>query len=333
MSTAKTNIRWLNFPLFIKWNITQKCNLRCKHCYLSDYTQESSLSNVNNYIDFFSQKGVSKIILLGGEPLVRNDLESIVESMVSKGISVKIATNGILATKERSQSLVKAGCFDFQISLEGHSPEINDPVRGYKTFQKILNGIAELKSAGARVTLALTISQQNYTSINEIHRLAREHGVDKLKLAAFVPIGTGKENQQKYILNKLMVECVKQDLLKLSNKYDLPIQSIFLPKKQVLQITQKNNSSTFGCGAGTTNLVLNADMSLSACDLLQEEDRTRVQARSPEELELLWQTHPLFSKWRGEEPLETTSSIASFKDVHQKGCHASNQIYQSNLFA
>src|SRR5579883_369187 len=81
----------------------------------------------------------------------------------------------------------------------------------------------------------------------------------------------------------------------------------------VPNLSQSPCSKTYGCGAGTTTLVLNPNLSVSACDLLTEEDRTGIPLSVPEEIDHLWQKGSLFQKWRGLDPCASTSSIPSFE--------------------
>ncbi|PHD57115.1 A0A073K2N4 (Uncharacterized protein) [Bacillus mycoides] len=323
------SVQWLDFPLSIKWYITGKCNLRCKHCYLTDYTIESPFDQVIQFVDYFSQKGVYGIAFLGGEPLVRKDLEDVLTRVSQHNMRSKIATNGTLITKERARSLVASGCKQYQISLEGHSPELSDPVRGRATFEKAITGVQNLKEQDAWASFGVTITKQNASYIREIHQLAREVGVDQLKIGGFVPIGTGKEHTEEYNLTREIVLEVRRELIELQSKYPkLQIDSKFLPPKN----SGCTSDCTFGCGAGTTSLVLNSDLTLSACDMLVEEDRTKIKINSPKEIEYLWNNHPLFNKWRGLAPNETTQSINSFAQVHQEGCHVAYSAYEDNLF-
>ncbi|MDA2384055.1 radical SAM protein [Bacillus cereus] len=322
-------VQWLGFPLSIKWYITGKCNLRCKHCYLTDYTVQSPLEQVSQFIDYFSQMGVHGIAFLGGEPLVRKDLEDILKMVSNQNIRSKIATNGTLITKDRAKSLVASGCKQYQISLEGHSPELSDPVRGKATFEKAITGVQNLKEQGAWASFGVTITKQNALYIQQIHQLAREVGVDQLKIGGFVPIGTGKNHTEEYNLTREIVLDVRRELMDLQQRFPkLQIDSKFLPPKN----SNCASDCTFGCGAGTTSLVVNSDLTLSACDMLVEEDRTKVKVNSPEEIEDLWNNNPLFNKWRGLAPNEITRSVNSFEKVHQEGCHIAYSAYEDNLF-
>ncbi|NBD33716.1 MAG: radical SAM protein [Cyanobacteria bacterium] len=320
-------VQWLSFPLFIKWYITSKCNLRCKHCYLTDYTIQPHIDEILSLIRYFGERKVQSIALLGGEPLIRDDLGVIVQAIAASNMSIKIATNGILASKKKAKELVDLGCQSFQVSLEGHTPELSDPVRGKDTFFKVVKGAQNLKESGAWVGLAFTLSSENVLSIGEIHRFARELGADQLKLAAFVPVGTGSLSAGKYNLSREMVKVARDALVELQSQYpNLDIDSAFLPRK-------KNTCGiTFGCGAGTTSLVINSDFSVSACDLLAEEDRTKVKLSQPSDIDDIWNHNPLFLKWRGLDPKASTKTMHNFADVHQVGCHVAYNTYRKNLF-
>ncbi len=325
------HIEWLEFPLFVKWQITGKCNLRCTHCYLTDYTKQGPLDKILSFIDYFVSKKVVGLVLLGGEPLVRRDLEQIVHAASSQGIRVKIATNATLVTPERASALVAAGARQFQVSLEGHAPELSDPVRGKGTFDRILLGARALRDAGAQVSMAFTISKHNAEHVTEIHRLVRDLGVRQLKLSAFVPIGTGEGLGTSFLLSRDLVLQVRKKLEELQSLYpEVLIDSAFLTKKEA---ACSNCTTTFGCGAGTTSLVVNNDFSLSACDILLEEDRTPP-VHKPEDIAHVWKQHALFLKWRGLGPKDASSkSIADFSAVHQNKCHVAYSLYQQNLFA
>lgn len=313
--------------MYVKWYVTGKCNLRCKHCYLTDYSVVQPLDKVEDIIEYLANKGVLGIAFLGGEPLTRKDLDNIIQLVTKNNMSSKIATNGTLINNQRAKSLIDSGCKHYQISLEGHTPEYSDPVRGKGTFLKSITGAEILKKHGAWVSFAVTISKQNAKYIKKIHELARDRGVDQLKLGGFVPIGTGAKNSNEYNLTRDIVIEVRETLIELQKSYpDLQVDSKFLPNESSC------SSCTFGCGAGTTNLVIKSDLSLAACDLLVEEDYTDMKINQPEDIEKIWNEHHIFRKWRGQAPKEYTNTIGSFENVHKMGCHVAYSTYTEDLF-
>jgi len=323
----------LEFPLFVKWYITSRCNLRCKHCYLTDYTEKGSLHKILEIADYLGYRRVANVVLLGGEPLTRDDLEIIVARLRSYGIGIKIATNGILATSTRAERLVQHGARNFQVSLEGHSPELSDPTRGDGTFEKIIAGVKALKDAGAYVSFALTITAKNHHLVEEFVEFSSATKIDELKFNAFVPIGTGALLQRDHFLNREIAKEVAERILVARKNYpNLKIN----PGAFVSRVTfhrQPQESSSVGCGAGTTSLIINSDFTLSACDMLIEEHRTIQSIQDPQSIAEIWHTDPVFQQWRGNGNKEDrTATIRSFMNVHQEGCHAAFNAYRKNIF-
>ncbi len=136
---------WLQQPIHATFYITTRCNLRCRHCYINNYTSEMPSSVALDVVDALAAIGTSRLSLLGGEPLVRGDLEHLVHQASSRGIRPLIGTNGTLMSAERARGLITSGCTDFQISLEGHDPSLSDPVRGNDTFRRAIAAIRTLR--------------------------------------------------------------------------------------------------------------------------------------------------------------------------------------------
>ena len=131
----------LSFPLFITWNITSNCNLRCKHCFRTEY-EHNLLTNkkIDEFINLFIKHNVEAVILTGGEPLTSKKIFYILKKLQGK-IKVGIATNGILLTEEMIKKLLYYNVKSFQISLDGASASINDYIRGNGVFNNVIRNI------------------------------------------------------------------------------------------------------------------------------------------------------------------------------------------------
>lgn len=281
------------------------------------------------FAKYFLERGVKQFYFLGGEPLVRPDLEEIIETLRKSGkkVGLRIATNGMLATPERTKSLFEEGADDFQVSFEGATKASHESVRGVETFEKAISGVRNFREVGAYVTIALTIGHHNLGEIAQIFELARKVDAQELKLSLFVPMGTGARMRD-MLLTSADVQHARILIKKFRSLYpELKINSdLDIPDNIGTQC-----GSCFGCGAGTTTLVLNPDFSISACDLLMEEDRCVLPTKSPYEIDDLWKKGVLFQKWRGCAPKESTKSVQNFEGVHQNGCHLVNSLYGDEL--
>jgi MoaA/NifB/PqqE/SkfB family radical SAM enzyme len=323
----------MQFPLFVKWYITQRCNLRCTHCYLTDYTKSPDLEDVLPIIDFLGEKKVVSIVLIGGEPLARRDLVEIVARITSRNIQTKIATNATLIDLAIAKALVNAGARKYQVSLEGATARGNDAIRGAGTFEAAVEGTHALVAAGADVRIAFTLTGDNYAELETMFELASRLRVHGIKLNAFVPMGTGVLMSRKHFLSPSACREIADSIIRHSSRFpDLRVEAGAFVRKIPMPNKLTPPDSTFGCGAGTTSMIINSDLTISACDMLVEEDRTSTALGAPQEIETLWQHDPLFRRWRGHPDGHRTPTIKSFEGVHQHGCHVAFNAYRSNIF-
>lgn len=286
------NLMSLDFPNIVKWYITGKCNLRCKHCYLTDYTKESSIEKVLPVIDYLASEGVRHIYFLGGEPLLRNDLEIILKRTQQNNINTMIATNGTLLTPSEARKLKDLNVGAIQISLDSPDLITHDHLRGKGNYLKTIQGIMNAKNAGLLVTLAFVANKANYLQIFDLISLSAKLEVDLLRIMPLIPIGTSSH----YPTLKLDSEIIKviQDQIR-QGRIDFPKLKIMSGLEEHLAITP---ASPFGCGAGTTHLIINSDFTLSACDLGTELERTANPICNPEEIKKYWNEDPIFNSWR-----------------------------------
>ena len=123
-----------------QWHITNRCNLRCSHCYQEDYSGSNELDfdglkwitdEIINTLAQWGKKG--DIAITGGEPLLKEEVFPLINYLESfdEVASVDILSNGTLINEsivERIQDLNKIRCV--QISLDGASAGSNDAIRG-----------------------------------------------------------------------------------------------------------------------------------------------------------------------------------------------------------
>src|SRR5438477_5814390 len=145
----------------LRISVTDRCNFRCTYCmpreiFGRDFEflrREDLLSfeEIARLVQLFAQLGVEKIRLTGGEPLLRRDLESLVEMLANvKGIrDLTLTTNGSLLTREKALALKEAGLNRISISLDSLDDavfrsmnDVNFPV------QRVLDAIDAANEAG-----------------------------------------------------------------------------------------------------------------------------------------------------------------------------------------
>lgn len=157
----KHKITGKRIPVRVSFLITKYCNLQCFYCYAEDilnakHVPEFTLDEIKNIIDQIYDTGCRWINILGGEPLVRNDIEEIIDYMHGKGILIEITTNGFFV-KRRIEALKKVD--HLCISLDGNKAS-NDRSRGEDSFEKIVEGIECAVANGLKLRVHATLCKR-----------------------------------------------------------------------------------------------------------------------------------------------------------------------------
>lgn len=131
--------------MFIKWDITGKCNLSCLHCSVGKSYNTGNLAygdldtvQVLEICNRLIAGKVTDVQILGGEPFARKDILIILKKLSEAGIRICINTNAQLITEEIISELEKLKIYIINISLDGFDEKTNDFVRGAGSYKKTL---------------------------------------------------------------------------------------------------------------------------------------------------------------------------------------------------
>jgi 12,18-didecarboxysiroheme deacetylase len=181
----------------VVWNVGQRCNLRCIHCYSQsndqDYTGELTTEEGFALIDDLAQYGSPVLLFSGGEPLMRPDIFELIGHARSRGMRAVLSTNGTLITRDIARRLKELDLSYVGISLDGLQP-IHDSFRGKKgAFEEAINGLRNCKEAGIKVGLRFTINKKNVEDIPGIFQLLRDEDIPRVCFYHLVYSGRGTE--------------------------------------------------------------------------------------------------------------------------------------------
>jgi len=192
-----------------QWHITDRCNLRCTHCYQEDYSGSNELGldglkqvadEIIRTLSKWDKRG--DIAITGGEPLLKKEMFPLIHYLESADeiSSLDILSNGTLINDKilaQIQELTKLRCV--QLSLEGASPESNDAIRGKGTFQKVIKAIRLLRGGGISVNIMFTLQRRNVGDIPSLIDLAVAEGISALTIERFVPTGSGAKIREELL--------------------------------------------------------------------------------------------------------------------------------------
>ena len=182
------------------WNLTRRCNLRCRHCYTVsadvDFPGELTTEEAMAVLDDLAGFGIRALILSGGEPLARRDFFEIAGRARELGFFLALSTNGTPLAHPDTADRVAAIGFDYVgISLDGIGAT-NDWFRGRRgAFDEALRGVRNMKTRDVKVGLRFTITADNAEELPELLALCDREGVDKFYLSHLVYAGRGNKHR------------------------------------------------------------------------------------------------------------------------------------------
>ncbi len=183
---------------YVLLNITNKCNLACRHCYLGKAgAEEIGLKTFEKAVSQFEEMGGLKLMISGGEPLVHSCFFSLMEILPSYELRVVLLSNGTLIDEKTAKKLSNY-VDEVQVSIDGTGS--HDLIRGKGSYEKAMRGIFNLKKYEIPVSIATMIHKYNAHEFDEMQQSFHDLGV--LSWSVDVPCVTGKlEENREFILN------------------------------------------------------------------------------------------------------------------------------------
>ncbi|MDC0564778.1 radical SAM protein [Amylibacter sp.] len=169
-------------PVYVQFYVTARCNLTCEQCniiYANADVREVTIDEVERIADNFAEMGVAIVLLTGGEPFARRDLGQIIKAFESRGVHVRMQTNGF-ASEERIAEAVEAGGRDISISLDSlHAPQ-QDKINGDfdQSWHQALKAMAAftkyLPKENSFASLGCVMQPNNLSDIEDVIRFGTE---------------------------------------------------------------------------------------------------------------------------------------------------------------
>lgn len=171
------------YPFLVQLNVTNRCNFRCAYCYGSYFSRdkdELSLAGIKAVITALARAGTIRLNLVGGEPLLREDLGAIIDHAAAHGIMTAMTTNGSLVPA-RMDVVSRLGSVCF--SLDGRE-EHNDLGRAPGSHRKVMLGLEACAKAGVPVQLSAVLTRHTLGDVDYLVDLAKAHQA----LVGFTPL-------------------------------------------------------------------------------------------------------------------------------------------------
>ena len=184
----------------IAFDITYKCNYRCRHCYNSSGEHELACSEMSEeeflkVAEDIAKISPSQVCICGGEPLIKKDLLCKIAKTIRQNpnIIVNTVTNGYLMTPEIARELKEAGFYSVQVSLDGSTKETHEWLRNHEdAFERAKNAIKYIHDAGLSPGVACCPTKRNLDEILDVAELAFQLGSDNFRVQPIMSLGRAK---------------------------------------------------------------------------------------------------------------------------------------------
>ena len=278
-------------PLFAVWNLTNRCNLACKHCYQdSDHSSLIDELTLDEKLDLVDQMGrmhMPMIALSGGEPTVSPDLLPVVARASSYGMHISLATNGTVITPDFAGKLAEAGARYIEISLDSVDPDRHDSFRGTAGMwrRSVAGAKAVVATEGLRLGIAMCVHQGNIDEVDDMIAFAEELGAGCFAHFNFIPVGRGLKmvqgditpQQREQLLSVLNKKMQAGGMGVISTAPQLRRQCLVGPFAEAERMTCSHAGSGSGdkarvvakylggCGAGRTYICIQPNGNITPC--------------------------------------------------------------------
>ncbi len=173
------------FPYMIDWAITERCNLRCRHC-RGMLAGDLSTPRARQLVDEIAELKPAWVIVEGGEPLLRPDLFELLEALREKHLEVHLISNGTLL-KPRILDNLKGLGVKLMLSIDGATAATYEAIRAGSSFNQVITAARQGVAAGLLEAINFTILKENYREIPQIFALAASIGVPNINFIGLKP--------------------------------------------------------------------------------------------------------------------------------------------------
>jgi len=252
-----------NLPNLMSFAVSKDCNADCKHCSFFDSKSKRegkllTLEQCKKVIKDAQELGVSIINLLGGEPLMREDILDVIKSVNKDLSTVILFTNGWYLA-EKAADLKRSGLDGVYVSIDSAEKEEHDKIRGKQgMFDKGIEGLQNAKKAGLSVGISCCITKKDYQNgkLKKIIELGKKIGVHEVLVFDAIPTGRigGCEN---LVDDNSWID----DMITFTEKYN---KDYSYPGILVYAYATSHRST--GCSGGTSYFYVSPYGDISPCD-------------------------------------------------------------------
>jgi pyrroloquinoline quinone biosynthesis protein E len=306
-------------PLWLVIELTYKCPLKCPWCSNPvDYDRYRNELSTEEWKDVLRQGrklGALQLGFSGGEPMLRNDLEELVEEADRLGYYTNLITSGVGLNEKRLSALKKAGLKQIQLSIQSCDNELNEKMVGLDVFAHKIAIARTIKAEGFPMVLNVPVSRYNIDQTEPLIELAADLGVEYLEFANLQYYNWAQLNRAELLPTREQIARSEAAVNAARERLGKKLTIFF-----VVPDYYDNRPKACMNGWGAIHLTLAPDGTALPCQearLIEGIEFPNVRKQS---LQWIWQESPGFNKFRGDDWMKEPCRSCSEKEHDFGGC-------------
>lgn len=306
-------------PYTLIAELTYRCPLRCPYCSnpwdLAEYGNEIDTGTWLQVFHEAEQLGVVQLNLTGGEPLLRDDLELIVEGAGKVGLYTNLITSGIPLTSERLSRLRTMGLNSVQVSIQSTRSSSSDRIGGAQSFNRKLDTMRWVTSLGLPLTMNVVLHRENISEIKEIIALAERVSADRLELANTQYLGWALKNRVGLLPTREQIERARTVAAEAKARLRGKMEVLFITPDYYTEYPKACME-----GWGRRFIVINPEGLALPCHLAHTIPGLCFEHVTKSRLADIWHHSAGFNRFRGEEWLPDPCRTCERRAIDFGGC-------------
>lgn len=266
-------------PEFCVWELTLKCNMRCKHCgSVAGKARENELTvdECLNVAEQLVKLGCKQVTFIGGEVFLYKGWEIIARKLTENGIYVNIITNGFLLGDEQIAQIKYARLVNIGISLDGMQDNHNNIRNVNTSFDKVMEAFDVLNRERIPVAVVTSLIDQNFEDLWPIYDLLVENDIQLWQIQIVNPMGN-MVDKKSFLLDPSKVPLVTKFIREKRSEQKVMIYAgdnigYFDENELYLRSQPGTVYEWFGCQAGLRVVGIDSIGNVKGCESLYSDE-------------------------------------------------------------
>ncbi|MBD8047654.1 radical SAM protein [Clostridium faecium] len=255
-------------PLNLIISLTNKCNLKCIHCFKDCSSNKRTFINYDNLIsvlNYFKGK-IRSLQLTGGEPMLHNNFFNILD-FSKKNFSTMITTTGTLINEKNIEKFI--GANSIQLSLYSHIEKKHDEFTTLAgSYKKTVQALNLINKFNINLVVGTILTKNTLNDIEDFIKFSIDIGIKNLRFGTLSLLGRA-ESLTNIILDEKDLEKATYDIKNFTEKHEKHISIDDFDKKEIKKGFQENYKC-INCGAGIINWCISENGNIKPCEFIPD---------------------------------------------------------------